>query len=147
MEVILREGIDGLGKAGEIVKVKDGFARNYLLPQKKAVVADPKNVKLIEHQKRVALAQEAKVKKEAENLAAKLSNVSVTIAREAGEEDKIFGSVTAKDIADSLKNEGVKLDKKQVFLKEPIKKLGTFDVEVKLYNEVSATVKVWVVKK
>lgn len=147
MEVILREGIKGLGKAGELVKVKDGFARNFLLPQKKAIFADPKNIKMMEHQKRVGEAREKKLHKAAEDLAAKFAAVSITIAREAGEEDKIFGSVTARDIADALKHEGLAVDKRQVHLKEPLKQIGVFDVEIKLHPEVSGMVKVWVVKK
>ena len=147
MEVILREEITGLGKAGELVKVRDGFARNFLLPQKKAVVADPKNVKMLEHQKKAAEAREKKLKKSAEEFAQKLAGLSITIAREVGEEDKLFGSVTSRDIADALKHEGITVDKRTITLKEPIKQIGTFDIEVKLHPEVTGVVKLWVVKK
>jgi len=147
MEVILREAIEGLGKAGELVKVKDGFARNFLLPHKKAVLADPKNMKQLEHQKQVAEAREKKVRKEAEDLAAKLSSASVTITREAGEEDKLYGSVTSKDISDALRTAGFNVDKRLIILKEHIRQIGTFDIAVKLHPEVNASVKVWVVKK
>lgn len=147
MEVILKEEVLGLGKAGELVKVRSGFARNYLLPQKKAVVADPKNVKMIEHQKKVVEASEKKVKKQAEEIAAKLAGLSITIAREVGEEDKIFGSVTTRDIADALQRAGHAIDKRRITLKEPIKKIGIFDVDIKLHSEVNGIVKVWVVKK
>lgn len=147
MEVILREEIAGLGKAGELVKVRDGFARNYLIPLKKASPADPKNVRMIEHQKKQAEARSNKLRKVAEDLAAKLGATSVTLSRETGEEDKIFGSVTTKDIADALRKAGVSIDKRQITIKEPIKSIGTFDVDVKLHAEVNGTVKVWVVKK
>lgn len=147
MQVILREEISGLGKAGELVKVKDGFARNFLLPQKKAVTADPKNIKLLEHQKRMAEAREKKIRKVSEELAARLSEISVTIECEAGEEEKLFGSVTSRDIAEALRKENITIDKKQISLKEPIKQIGIFDVEVKLHTDVTAVVKVWVVKK
>ncbi len=147
MQVILQEHIAKLGNAGDIVTVKDGFARNYLLPQKKAILADPKNMKQLEHQKRVVAAKQLKVKRGAEELAQKLQDVSVTIGREAGEEEKLFGSVTNKDIAVALRNEGFIIDRHDIKLDEPIKQLGVFDVEVKLHPEVIATVKVWVVKK
>lgn len=147
MEVILKEAIEGLGKAGELVKVRDGFARNYLIPLKKAAPADLKNVRMIEHQKKQAEARSSKLRKVAEDAAAKLAATSVTIARETGEEDKIFGSVTTKDIADALRKAGVSIDKRQITIKEPIKSIGTFDVDVKLHAEVNGTVKVWVVKK
>jgi len=147
MEVILKEEIAGLGKAGELVKVRDGFARNYLIPLKKASPADPKNVRMIEHQKKQAEARSNKLRKVAEDLAAKLGATSVTLSRETGEEDKIFGSVTTKDIADALRKAGVSIDKRQITIKEPIKSIGTFDVDVKLHAEVNGTVKVWVVKK
>jgi large subunit ribosomal protein L9 len=147
MEVILRESVDGLGKAGELVKVKDGFARNFLLPHKKAVKADPKNVKQLEHQKRVSEARGAKLRKSAEEMAAKFATASITIAREAGEEDKLYGSVTTKDIADALRLAGFTVDKRHIILKDHIKQIGTFDVPIKLHPEVNAVVKVWVVKK
>jgi large subunit ribosomal protein L9 len=147
MEVILREDIASLGKAGKLVKVKEGYARNFLLPQKKAVAADAKNVRMLEHQKRVAEARQKKLRKTAEESAAKLAVLSVTIEREAGEEDKLFGSVTAKDIADALRREGAVVDKRTINVKEPIKQIGVFDIEIKLHPEVVGTVKVWVVKK
>lgn len=147
MEVILREDMSNLGKAGELVKVKAGYARNFLLPQKKAVVADPKNVRMLEHQKRVAEAGQKKLRKTAEEMAAKLALLSITIEREAGEEDKLFGSVTTRDIADALRREGTVVDKRTITIKDPIKQIGVFDVEVKLHPEVVGMVKVWVVKK
>ena len=147
MQVILQEDIAKLGKAGDVVNVREGFGRNYLLPQKKAVVADPKNIRQLEHQKRVVAAKQAKVRGAAEELAAKLANVSLTISREAGEEDKIFGSVTVKDIHEALRAEGHTVDRHAVALEAPIKQLGIFEIPVKLHAEVTATVKLWVVKK
>lgn len=147
MEVILRESIHGLGKAGELVKVKEGFARNFLLPQKKAVTADPKNIKMIAAQKVTALAVEKKIRKKAEEFATKLAGLSITIARESGGEDKLFGSVTSRDITDALRKEGVNIDKHQIVLKDQIKQIGTFDVAIRLHPEVNGVVKVWVVKK
>lgn len=147
MQVILQEDIPSLGKAGEVVNVKSGYGRNYLLPRGKAVLADPKNLRMLEHQKRVVSAKEAKRKRGAEDLAGKLSQLSITISREAGEGEKIFGSVTTKDIADSLRREGYAIDRHNIQLDEPLKQLGIFDVPIKLHPEVNGTVKVWVVKK
>lgn len=147
MQVILREDVKNLGKAGEVVKVKDGYARNFLFPQEKAVQADPKNLKELEHHQKAAAARQAKLKKQAEELAQKLSQVSLAIQRQAGEEEKIFGAVTTKDIADALRRENLIVDKKGIELAAPIKQLGIFEVPVKLHPEVTATVKVWVVKE
>jgi large subunit ribosomal protein L9 len=147
MQVILQEDVSSLGRAGEIVTVRDGYGRNFLLPKKKAVLADPKNVKELEHQKRAVASKQIKAKKAAEELAVKFSSVSLTIARDAGEEDKLFGSVTVKDIAEALRNEGYTIDRYAIELKTPIKQIGIFEVPVRLHSEVTATVKVWVVKK
>ena len=147
MQLILQEDIGTLGRAGDIVNVRDGYGRNFLLPKKKAVLADPKNVKELEHQKRAVASKQIKAKKAAEELAAKFSSVSLTIARDAGEEDKLFGSVTVKDIAEALRNEGYTIDRYAIELKTPIKQIGIFEVPVRLHSEVTATVKVWVVKK
>jgi large subunit ribosomal protein L9 len=147
MEIILREDVAGLGKAGQQVKVKDGYARNFLIPQKKAVLADPKNIRQLEHNKRMGEARQKKLTKVTQELASKLSGMSITIAREAGAEEKLFGSVTTKDIADALRHDGVVIDKRTIMLKEPIKQIGVFDIEVKLHPEVSGLIKVWVVKK
>lgn len=147
MQVILQEDIVTLGKAGEVVNVKEGFGRNYLLPSHKAVLADPKNLKQLEHQKRVAELKQAKLKKTMEELSQKIAGLALTISRESGEEDKLFGSVTVKDIADALRAEGVTIDRHGIVLAEPIKQLGIFDVPVRLSAGVTASVKVWVVKK
>lgn len=147
MQVILREDVPNLGKAGDVLEVRDGYGRNFLLPKKKAVVADPGKLQELEHQKRVVAALTAKRKKGAEELAAKFAKVSLTISRESGEEDKLFGSVTTKDIVDALRSEGFTIDRHDLVLETPIKQLGVFDVPVKLHPEVTAAVKVWVVKK
>lgn len=147
MQLILQEKIPSLGEAGDIVNVKPGYGRNYLLPRGLAVAADPKNIKQLEHQKRVVAAKETKRKTGAENLARKLAELSITISRETGEGEKIFGSVTSKDITEALRRENFIVDRHDIKLAEPIKQLGIFDVEVKLHAEVTGTVKVWVVKK
>ncbi|MDO8527999.1 MAG: 50S ribosomal protein L9 [Deltaproteobacteria bacterium] len=146
MEVILKEEIKSLGKAGEIVKVKEGYARNFLLPRGKAVQADKGNLKELEHNKRSVQARQTKLKGESEQLASKLAKISVTIKREVGEGDKLFGSVTNKDIADALREEKVLLDKRQIELVTPLKEIGEFDVSVRLHAEVTGVLKVRVVK-
>lgn len=147
MQVILREDVPNLGKAGDVMEVRDGYGRNFLLPRKKAVMANPGNMQELEHHKRVVAALTAKRKKGAEELAGQMAKVSLTIGRESGEEDKLFGSVTTKDVADALRSEGYTIDRHDIVLEAPIKQLGVFDVPVKLHPEVTATVKVWVVKK
>jgi large subunit ribosomal protein L9 len=146
MKVILQENVTNLGKVGEIVKVKDGYGRNYLVPNQLAVVADERNVARMEHQRRTADARAQKLVGEAKTLAEKLSQTAVTIRRQAGEENKIFGSVTNRDIAEALAAEGFAIDKKQIVVDESIiKNLGVFNVAVKLAPEVSADVKVYVI--
>ena len=147
MQLILQDKVPSLGEAGDIVTVKSGYGRNYLLPRGLAVVADPKNIKELDHQKRVVAAKETKRKAGAEDLARKLAELSLTISREAGEGEKIFGSVTTKDIAEAMRRENFVVDRHDIKLAEPIKQLGIFDVEVKLHSAVTGTVKVWVVKK
>lgn len=147
MQVILQEDVPSLGSAGDVVKVKVGYGRNYLLPRKLAVVADGKNLIMLEHQKRVVASKLSKQKQSAEDVAAKLASMSVTIAREVGEEEKLFGSVTTADIANALKKEGMDIDKHRILVEGPIKQIGVYDVKVKLHPEVSGTIKVWVVKK
>ena len=147
MQVILQEDVAKLGKAGDVVNVREGYGRNFLLPQKKAVSADPKKLKQLEHQKRVVAAKQAKAVAAARELADKMKEVSLTIGREAGEEDKLFGSVTVKDVVDALRAEGYVVDRHAVLLDAPIKQLGIFEIGVRLHAEVTATVKLWVVKK
>ena len=146
MKVILQENVTNLGKVGDIVKVKDGYGRNYLVPNQLAVIADERNVARMEHQRRTADARAQKLVGEAKAVAEKLSQTAVTIRRQAGEENKIFGSVTNRDIAEALAAEGFAIDKKQIVVDESIiKNLGVFNVAVKLAPEVSADVKVYVI--
>jgi large subunit ribosomal protein L9 len=145
MKVILREDIDGLGKSGELVTVKDGFGRNYLLPRKKAVLANEQNIRQLEHEKSVISARSAKLKGAAEELAKKVSALKVTIKRKVGEQDKLFGSVTALDIAEALAAQGQQVDRRGLHLPEPIKTVGTHEVELRLHREVAARIKVEVV--
>ncbi len=147
MKVILTEDVPHLGSAGNLVKVKDGYARNFLIPQGKAILATTQNLKQLEHQKKQVQARLTKLQREAEQLARRIEAVSCTVAKASGEEDKLFGSVTAADIQASLKNEGIEIDKKQIQLDEPIKSLGIFTVPVKLHPAVTAHVKLWVVKE
>ena len=147
MQVILRDDMDNLGKSGEVVNVKPGYARNYLLPRGLAIKATASDVKRVEHEKRVIAARTAKLAKEAQAEADTLSKVSVSIARAVGEEDKLYGSVTSRDIAEALAGQNVKIDSKKIHLEEPIKTLGMTEVQVKLGRGVNATIKVWVVKK
>jgi large subunit ribosomal protein L9 len=147
MQVILRDDMDNLGKSGEVVNVKPGYARNYLLPRGHAVKATASDVARVEHEKRVIAARTAKLAKEAQAEADKMSQVTVSIARAVGDEDKLFGSVTSRDIAEALREQGVTVDAKKIHLDEPIKALGMVEVPVKLGRGVTANVKVWVVKQ
>jgi len=147
MQVILREDLENLGKSGEVVTVRPGYGRNYLLPRGLAVSATEADVKRVAHEKRVIAARNAKLAKDAQAEADRLNQVSVSIAVAVGEDDKLFGSVTARDIADAYKEKGVVVDAKKLVIGEPIKALGLTEVPVKLAHGVTATLKVWVVKK
>jgi len=147
MEVILREHVEHLGRRGEVVKVADGYARNYLLPRKLALAVTDANRRLIERERKVVEAREAEEKKGAEALAARVAGTELTIARRVGETDTLYGSVTTADIAEALAALQIRVEKRQVQLREPIKQLGEFDVIVKLHREVAATIKVHVVKE
>jgi len=146
MKVILLESIDRLGKMGEVVAVKEGYARNFLIPKKMARPATPGNMKILEALNKKKAAEEAKRLEAAGALADKISNLSLTIGAEAGEEEKLFGSVSNEMIAEALAEEGVSVDKKDIILEEPIKKLGVYQVTVKIHPEVKASLRVWVVK-
>ncbi len=150
MQVILREDVHHLGKSGELVNVKPGFGRNYLLPQGKAVIATRKNVAQLEHEKKLIAARDAKLLKESQALADRLAAAEVSIQRQAGPEgdpDKLFGSVSARDISDALAEKGVKVDHKKIVLEEPIRSLGVYTLDVKLARGVVGKIKVWVVAK
>ncbi|PIR26798.1 MAG: 50S ribosomal protein L9 [Deltaproteobacteria bacterium CG_4_10_14_0_2_um_filter_43_8] len=147
MQVILQEEISSLGKAGEIVNVKEGYARNFLIPQKKAVVADAKNMKMLEHQRKIISAKQAKLKAEAEKLAVELNKLKLVFEKEVGEEGKLFGSITSKDIAELVKEKGFEIDRRKLQLKDPIREIGDCEVPLKLHAEVTAMLKVSVEKK
>jgi len=145
MQVILREDVDNLGKIGDLVKVKPGYARNFLVPSKKAIEATPKNLKAMEHAKKMVADRVRKLKKEAAADAENIKALSLTIRAKVGEEGKLFGSVTSMDIAEAAKAQGVVIDKRKIALEEPIKRLGDFTVTVKLPADVTANLKVTVV--
>ena len=147
MKVILLQNVDRLGKIGDIVTVKEGFARNFLIPQKKAAIATEGNVKLREALEKKKAAEEKKALEAAKALAEQMGALSLTISAEAGEEEKLFGSVSNDMIAKALADEKIVVDKKDVILEEPIKKLGVYQVTVRIHPEVKAVVRVWVVKK
>jgi len=148
MQVILREDMDNLGKSGEVVSVKPGYGRNYLIPQGLAVPATEQDMARVAHEKRVIAARNAKLAKDAQSQADRLNQISVSIAVSVGEEDKMYGSVTARDIVEALIEKGVTtVDTKSLVLAEPLKTLGLAEVPVKLGRGVTATIKVWVVKK
>lgn len=146
MEVILREEIEKLGNRGDIVEVSDGYARNYLLPKRLAVPATEANKKIIEQERQAYLRREAKLAGEARELAKLLEGVTVTIAQKAGEMDQLFGSVTAKDIAEALEKQNFQIDRRKIHLEEPIKQLGEHKVTLKLHREVTAEIQVNVVR-
>jgi large subunit ribosomal protein L9 len=145
MEVILREDIEKLGHRGQVVKVADGYARNFLLPKKLAVAATASNKKIVEQERDAWLRREAKVKGEAEDLGKMMSAVSVTITQKAGEEGHLFGSVTAKDIAEALERQNYTIDRKKILLEDHIKQVGEYKVPVRLHREVTAEITVNVV--
>jgi len=144
MQVILREDIDKLGKIGDLVKVADGYARNFLVPQKKAIEATPDNVRSMEHAKKMVADRLRKLKKEAAAEADQIKGLAVTIKAKVGEEGKLFGSVTSMDIAEAAKARGVNIDKRKIALEEPIKRVGEYTVTVKLHADVTADLKVTV---
>ena len=147
MNVILSKDVENVGKTGDVLKVKDGFARNYLFPQNLAYPATATNLKRIEQQKIKKTVLDAKNKKEAEDLAEKLSKLSCTVTVEVNDQEKLYGSVTEVDIAKAIELEGFSIDKKSIVLEKPIEELGIFDVQIKLYPEVMAKIRLWVAKK
>lgn len=147
MQIVLKEDIDKLGRRGEIVKVAAGYARNYLLPFGKALPATPGNLKVIEREKRRYVVRLTKEKEENEAMAARIQALSLTLVRKVGESDVLYGSVTSGDVAEALSKEGVVVDKRRIQLPEPIKSLGIYTIPIRLHPEVTAEVKVWVVKE
>jgi large subunit ribosomal protein L9 len=140
--VILQHDVHNLGKTGEVVKVRPGYARNYLLPQQLAAAATSKNVNRLEHEKRQAEGRNAKAKAAATELAQKLAGVTLALHRKVGEGDRLYGAVTNKEIEAALESKGITIDKRKIVLAEPIKALGTYEIPVKLGFDVTATLKV-----
>ena len=147
MQVILLEDVSSLGKAGDLVKVSDGYGRNYLIPQKKAVVATEKSIKTLEHQKRLVQHRMAKAKKDVQRIAQEIEALSCTFVKSVGESGKLFGSVTTMEIEAYLKENGIEVDRKKIHMEEPIKSVGMFSVPIKLHADVVANLKVWVVQE
>ncbi len=147
MEVILREHVDNLGRRGEIVKVADGYARNFLLPRKLALPATTGNKKHVERERKIMETREAEEKGQAEGLAARLAAIDISITRRVGDTDQLYGSVTASDIADFLKSKGFEVDRRKLILPEPIKAVGEHKVPLKLHRDVTVPLVVKVVKE
>jgi large subunit ribosomal protein L9 len=147
MKLILRKNVETLGKTGEVITVKDGYARNYLIPRDIAFLATESNIKALEEEKKQEARRLEKEKKSSESLAGELEKISVTIKMKVGEDDKLFGSVTSQMIAESLKEKGINLDKRQIELEDSLKALGIYDVAVKLAGGVQGKVKVWIVRE
>jgi large subunit ribosomal protein L9 len=146
MKVILKEDVKDLGNMGTVIDVSNGYGRNYLIPKNLAVEANPKNMRQLEHEKNIILSRARKIRKSAEDAAEELSKLSISIEAQSGEEDKLFGSVTAKDIAEEIAKKGIDVDKRKIVLDEPIKRLGLYDIPVKIHQDVAATVKLEVKK-
>ena len=146
MKIILRQDIQGLGKMGDIVNVANGYARNYLLPRKMAMEATEHNIQLLEKEKKKMETQLLKSRQEAEELARKIEETTITISKEVGEGEKMFGSVTSADIVEALGKEGISVDKRQIILERSIKKTGLFHIPIKVHPDITATLKLWVVK-
>jgi len=147
MEVILREDVERLGDRGQIVKVADGYARNFLLPKRLAVKATDSNRKIVEQERQAYVRREARQKGEAEDLSKLLGGITITIPQKAGENDQLFGSVTTKDIAETLERQRFTIDRRKIQLQDPIKQLGDHKVTVRLHKDVSAEITVQVVKE
>jgi large subunit ribosomal protein L9 len=147
MEIILRQAVENLGKPGDVVKVKNGYARNYLLPHNLAYEATPGNLKRIQQERARLEAAESQRRGSAQEIATKLEQVSVTFSARVGDEGKLFGSVTASDIAQQLEQQGYRIEKRQIDLHEPIKSLGVYRVPVRLHADVKPEIRVWVIKQ
>jgi large subunit ribosomal protein L9 len=147
MKVILREDVTHLGTAGTIVNVTSGYARNFLIPRNFAIPATGNNLKAFEHEKRVMEAKRNKRRKEAEAIKSKLERISCSISKKVGEQDKLYGSVTTMDIEKAFNAEGFTIDKKDILLAEPIKSLGVYTVPIRVFEDIIASTKVWVVKE
>lgn len=147
MKVILTQNVDRLGRAGDCINIKDGFARNYLLPKNMAKEATPGNIKALESLKKKQVLEDSARLSEAKALAERIQNLSITISAKAGEEEKLFGAVTVEMISKAFEAEGISIDKKDIIVDEPIKKLGVYQVGAKVHPEVKATLRIWIVKE
>jgi large subunit ribosomal protein L9 len=147
MELILKAKVEGLGDRGDIVKVKDGYARNFLIPNNLAVPATDAHRKVLDEESRIRAIRDDKLKRSVETVAEKMKDLSCTIVVQAGEEDKLYGSVGTHDIAESVVKQGFDITHRQVMLEEPIKQLGVYTVRIRLHREVEVPIKVWVVKE
>jgi large subunit ribosomal protein L9 len=147
MKVILKEDVKKLGNMGQVVDVSDGYARNYLVPRGLAVEASTKNIKSLEHEKRTIIEKAKKIRNSAQELADRISQMNLVIKAKAGEEGKLFGSVTSMDISELLKKEGIEVDKKKIFIDEQIKRLGTYSVNIKFHPGVSTQLNIQVVEE
>ena len=147
MEIILQEDVENLGQIGDIIKVRAGYARNYLLPRGVALEANRRNLRILEHQKRLVAAKKDREQKQAQSLSQQLAGLSLTISARAGEEDRLFGSVTNQDIEKVLHAQGVSIDRRKILLEEPIKQLGTHTVSVQLSGGVRGSITVQVVRE
>ncbi len=147
MQIILLEDVPALGKVGDTVKVSEGYGRNYLIPQKKAILATEKGINILEHQRREVQQRIGKVKKDMEKVVQQIEKLSCTFAKPVGESGKLFGSVTSMEIESFLKENGIDVDRKKIQLEEPIKNLGIFTIPIKLHPELTAHLKVWVVQE
>ena len=147
MELILIKDVDKVGKIGDVVKVRDGYGRNFLVPKGLAVEARRRNIKFLENEKKKLALRQKRLKGEAEKLAEKLRNISCTIPMPTGEDDKLYGEVTPELISNFYQQEGLNLDKRKIYLEKGIRHLGVYQADIKLHPDVTATVKIWVVKK
>lgn len=147
MKVVLKDDIKNVGKMGQIVDVADGYARNYLVPRGLAVEANIKNLKSLEHEKKIIQEKAKRIKNSSQTLSDKISTMTLVIKAKAGDEGKLFGAVTSMDIAGLLKNEGIEMDKKKIFLDEPIKRLGSYSVNIKIHPEISTNLNIQVVEE
>jgi len=147
MQVILKQKIQGLGDRGDVVKVKEGYTKNFLFPKGLALVSTPSQRRVLEEESRLHVVRDVKLKQNVQALAEKMKGLSCTLVVQAGEEDKLYGSVTGHDIAKAISDQGFAIDHKQIVLEEPIKKLGVYSVSVRLHREVEVPVKIWVVKE
>ena len=147
MKIILRQDHEKLGNLGDVVEVKDGYARNYLVPRKIAFAATEGNLRALEEEKKQASERQKKDLRQAENVSKELEKISITLQMKVGEDEKLFGSVTSQMIADALKEKGLTIDKRIIELEEPIKALGIYTINLKLHTNVTGKVKVWVVRE